>query len=122
MRQDDNKSGWDHEMQARQRNLVFPDTTRNLGTFYRGIYEQKLSAGQWVGFGILLLFYIALITALGWNSWPKGDASLWRKIIDGYWIYFLFCLPLLGFFLLIRRMARRESARIDSYDSKAEKD
>src|SRR5690349_6154940 len=97
----------ERELRARQDNYVFPATVRNLGGFYRGLYEQSLSPKQWAGFVLLLFFYIVLIAGLIYQQWPAGNATLWQKIGNGYWAYFLLALPIVIFFRLFNRMARK---------------
>jgi hypothetical protein len=58
---------WLRDLHERQRNFVFPDTVRNVGGFWRGIYEQKLNLVQSVGLIILVLFYVTLLV----GSLPK---------------------------------------------------
>lgn len=105
----------------RQDNYVFPATVRNLGGFYRGLYEQSLTGKQWAGFVFLLLFYVVLITGLVYQRWPSGNGSVWQKIANGYWAYFLLALPVAMFFWLINRMARKELKRINALERKLPK-
>jgi len=98
---------WMRDVNERQRNFVFPDTARNLGEFWRGIYEQKINLVQSVGLLILVLFYVALFVGLVAVHWPAGPESFWEKILYGYGPYLLLSLPLLLFCLLVHwRMHR----------------
>ena len=103
---------FENELRARQDNYVFPATVRNLGGFYRGLYEQSLTGKQWAGFIFLLLFYIVVIVGLVYQQWPHGNGPVWQKIANGYWAYFLLALPIVIFFWLFNRMARKELKRI----------
>jgi hypothetical protein len=49
---------WMQKVHESQRNTVFPDTARNFGGFWGGLYRQKLNAVQSVGLLILVVFYI----------------------------------------------------------------
>jgi|SRR5215469_6744891 len=40
---------WMRDVAENQRNIVFPDTTRNLGGFWRGMDRQRLNTAQWFG-------------------------------------------------------------------------
>jgi hypothetical protein len=96
---------WMRDVAENQRNIVFPDTTRNLGGFWRGIDRQRLNTA--LGLFILLLFYIALIVGLITKVWPDGLGSFWQKLFYGYVPYLLFSLPLVLFFVLMRWRIRR---------------
>ena len=103
---------WVRELEERQRNFVFPDTARNGGNFWRGILENSLNGFQIIGLVILILFYVLLMAGLIFDTWPRGDGSVWQKLISGYSIYLLFVLPLILFFWLLRRNVRREADRL----------
>ena len=93
-----------------QRSAFFADTSRNrigLG-FWHGLYHQELNATQRVGFAVLVLFYITVLIATFYMTWPVGDASFFEKIVYGYGLEVLVCLPaflLLAF--LLRRVTRK---------------
>ena len=93
---------WLHKVRDKQRNLVFSDTARNFGGFWAGLDRQKLDSVQAVGLGILVVFYVVLLTGLVAMPWPQGDASLGHRILQGYGPYLLLSLPLVIFFLLLR--------------------
>jgi len=98
---------WMREATESQRNTVFPDTVRNLGGFWGGLYRQKLNTTQSVGLVILIVFYVVLFASLVAEVWPRGQASAWQKILHGYGPYLLLSLPLLMFFLLLQWRMRR---------------
>jgi hypothetical protein len=98
---------WMQEMEARQRNIVFPDTVQNAGGFWRGLRDSQLNLAQAIGLLILLLFYVLTFTILVYMSWPKGPGAFWEKLIYGYGLYFLLSLPVVIFFVLLARGARR---------------
>jgi hypothetical protein len=105
-----NKSGdWMQKVRESQRNTVFPDTARNLGGFWGGLYRQKLNTAQAVGLLILVLFYIVFFVGLVVQNWPTGPEPFWKKIFYGYGPYLLLSLPLLLFFLLLHWRMRRTS-------------
>jgi hypothetical protein len=85
----------------KQRNVVFPDAVRNMGGFWRGLYEQKLNFAQSIGLLILVLFYVVLFVGLVADNWPAGPEPFWQKLLYGYGPYFLLSLPLLMFFAVL---------------------
>jgi hypothetical protein len=93
---------WIRQVNESQRNTVFPDTARNFGGFWGGIYKQKLSAVQAVGLLILFIFYVAFFVGLVAMDWPSGEGSFWQKILFHYGPDLLLSLPLVVFFLLLR--------------------
>jgi hypothetical protein len=93
---------WLHQSKDKQRNLVSPDTARNFGGFWGGLYRQKLNTVQTVGLAILIVFYVVLFAGLVAMTWPAGDDSFWHKIFYGYGPYVLLSLPLVIFFLVLR--------------------
>jgi hypothetical protein len=105
-----NRDDWMRNVAETQRNLVFPDTTRNMGGFWRGIHKQKLNLAQSVGFLVLFVFYLALFVGLVVENWPLGSAPFWQKVFSGYGPYFLLSLPLILFFLLMHWRIRRSNS------------
>lgn len=97
------------ELDARQRSYVFPDTVRNAGGFWRGLYQQKLNQTQRIGFIVLIFFYVVIFIGLVIESWPTGSATFWEKLLSGYWLYFLLSVPLVCFFLAMHVMLRRKT-------------
>jgi hypothetical protein len=94
------------QFSERQRNIVFPDTARNLAGFWQGLYRQRLSVTQWIGLIVLFVFYILWGFFTFARHWPRTPVTLW-EILNGYSIYLLFVVPLVLFFLLLRRSLRR---------------
>ena len=103
---------WTRDIHDRQRNIVFPDTTRNLGGFWGGLYRQTLTPLQVAGFVVPIVFYILFAVGVVVMTWPSGEGSIATKVINGYWLNFLLCIPLLIFFLAMRwslRQKKRET-------------
>jgi hypothetical protein len=98
---------WMHKVNESQRNTVFPDTARNLGGFWGGIYKQRLNAAQSVGLLILVVFYVVLMVRLVAERWPGGEEPFWQKILYGYGPYLLLSLPVVFFFLALHWRMRR---------------
>jgi antibiotic biosynthesis monooxygenase (ABM) superfamily enzyme len=103
-----NRRKWLEEVKARQRNTLFADTLRNGIGFWQGLYHQKLSRFQRVGFAVLVVFYVTVLIASFYITWPVGQASFLEKIFYGYRLQILICLPVfLILALLLRRMTRK---------------
>lgn len=51
------REAWQQDINARQRNVVFPDTVQNEGRFWRNLAseKQKLTIGQAVGVALIFL-------------------------------------------------------------------
>ena len=103
------KDEWLHDVDARQRNIVFPDTAENEGRFWRNVISGKdsLTFGQWIGISLVWLCMIAVLTGF----WPKGDESWWKKILDGYGILILLTAALGVFIVLGNRLAKRNGRK-----------
>jgi hypothetical protein len=98
---------WMQKVDESQRNTVFPDTARNFGGFWSGLYRQKLNAAQSVGLLILVVFYLVFFVSVVAQNWPRGPEPFWQKIFYGYGPYLLLSLPLVLFFLLLHWRMRR---------------
>src|SRR5450755_1391628 len=100
---------WLHDIQARQRNLVFPDTASNEARFWRNIIDgtRRLTAVQIIGvciFGagvIAMAFYITFLRDV-----PSAGFS-WQNFAAGI-IDWVIGFGILGIFLwFFRRSDRR---------------
>ena len=81
---------WEQDLRERQRNIVFPDTVRNQGNFYRRLLRgnRPLATAQRVG-----LFLLGISTFLGGCFGlaissagflhPEDDSSGWLIMIVG---------------------------------------
>ena len=78
------REDWLRDVDARQRNIVFPDTAHNEARFWRNIYESKgrLTTIQRIGVGVWALAIVALvlITIFVWHigllNWIFGGVLL----------------------------------------------
>jgi hypothetical protein len=104
-----NKEEWLRDIEARQRNIVFPDTVQNEGRFWRNLYSstQSLTGLQWVGFLVLLLSATAFVVVL----WPRWEGPWWQKAVNAYGIPFLLVIALGTFIVVGNRHARRKKPR-----------
>ena len=105
---------WLDQVKDKQRNVVFPDTARNFGGFWGGLYRQRLNTAQTGGLAVLVVFHVVLFAGLVAMTWPTGDASIWQKIFYGYGPYILLSLPLVIFFLVLRSRLRAENHKSPS--------
>jgi hypothetical protein len=103
------KDEWLRDIDARQRNVVFPDTAQNEGRFWRNILSGKrsLSLAQWIG---ILLMWAALIVCL-LTLWPHGEGPWWQKLINGYAIFGGLTVALVAFIILGNRRAQRTTRK-----------
>jgi len=104
---------WLQDIEARQRNIVFPDTANNEARFWRNIMEgrQHLSIVQKVGvglFGLLALGLFVLITFSGNN--PLSHDFSWTKL-EAAAIDWTLAFALLGGFILLFRFRQRSNRR-----------
>ena len=101
------KDDWLRDINARQRNVVFPDTVQNEGRFWRNIWSgnQRPSVSQWVG--ILLMF--AAVAGILIALWPRGGGVWWQKVINAYGVPALLTVALGTFILIGNRRARQKS-------------
>jgi hypothetical protein len=103
------KDDWLRDIEARQRNVVFPDIVQNEGRFWRNIYSgrQSLALSQWLGILILLASLIVCLTTL----WPRGEDVWWHKVIDGYGIFAVLTIAFVAFIVVGNRRARRKASK-----------
>jgi hypothetical protein len=82
---------WQQDVDARQRNIIFPDTAANEARFWRNLIARKgrLTVVQWIGLG-LMGFTLALVALLPviwshkiYGSWVRGVES---AVITGFWV------------------------------------
>lgn len=100
------KQDWLNDINARQRNVVFPDAVQNEGRFWRNIWSGKQlpSGSQWVAIVVLLAAVVALVASI----WPREDGIWWQKAINAYAIPALLAAGLGTFILIGNRRARRK--------------
>ena len=104
---------WVRDVDARQRNVVFPDTAANEARFWRNLYEgkQKLTAVQAAGLALFAIMAVALFiaTSLGWGHelYPTWAGRIESAALD--WI--LVAAVLGGFMLLLKWGTRHRTKR-----------
>ena len=101
---------WEQDIQARQRNVVFPDTVQNETRFWRNIIgaKQRLTRVQIIGIGLLYL----LIGAILWSDAADryrsaASGSVWDqlKAAFGIWVVLFVAFGIL--FIILRWRVRR---------------
>lgn len=103
------KDQWLQDVDARQRNVVFPDTALNEGRFWRNLSSSKesLTFLQWIGLLAIFAALVACLTVL----WPRGEGTWWQKAIDGYGVFFLLTVAFVAFIVVGNRRARRKTPK-----------
>ena len=71
---------WQADIQARQRNIVFPDTVQNEARFWRNIIsgEQRLTPVQAVGLAVMLFMIAVPLWAL--IKWMRYSVVAWLVV------------------------------------------
>jgi hypothetical protein len=107
------KRDWLQDIDARQRNIVFPDTVRNEGRFWRNLWEGKQppNLAQLAGVLILLLFWGGFLVTTLWILWPTGNAPWWQKLVNGYGVYIVVVGALLTFIVVGNHRARHKTSK-----------
>jgi hypothetical protein len=109
------REAWLTDIETRQRNVVFPDTTTNEGRFWRNIITGKQNLTFVQVFGIVLIFVtlgaalFSLITSTLRVSSLQG--TFIQRLVGNFggWII---ALGLVVFFLLILRYAVGRESRL----------
>ena len=103
------KDDWLRDLDARQRNVIFPDPAQNEGRFWRNLWAGKdsLNLAQWVGLIVLFLFFGGSLFFILRMLWPEGQGFWWQKAIAAYGLYLVVIGALVAFILIGNRRARR---------------
>jgi hypothetical protein len=103
------KEDWLRDIEARQRNIVFPDTAQNEARFWRNLYSCKssLTGPQWTGLLVLLVVLLGSLAAYFRLLWPDSDAPWWQKVIAEYGIY----IAITAFFVLLLLVGNHRGRR-----------
>ena len=92
---------WLQDIEARQRNVVFPDTVQNEARFWRNISQRPLTTSLKIG--------LALLAVLGWGVFAR---LLFSTIQEGVtWAFVLGMLLLWGPIFGVIAWATRRSLR-----------
>jgi hypothetical protein len=98
-------------VEARQRNVVFPETLENEVSGWRRLYSGKrpLSGIQLIGIGsliVVLLIFIGGILSVFGRSLTEGSGPKFGQLIRIVVAFLFVLLPLGAFFYLMRRSVR----------------
>ena len=98
--QRDQKEEWLRDIDARQRNVVFPDTAQNEARFWRNLIEgrQRLTVVQALGICALCLAVITIVLYTFFVDSPSPGLS-WGNFVSGA-IRWIIVLALFSIFLL----------------------
>jgi hypothetical protein len=105
---------WLQDIEARQRNIVFPDTVNNEARFWRNVIDGKhrLTTIQRVGVGLfcLMIAGVALLITFPLRFGPGQSTFSWSNLLAGGFDW-LIGLGVLGAFLLIFRLSQKSSRK-----------
>lgn len=104
---------WLQDIEARQRNIVFPDTANNEARFWRNIMEgrQRLTTVQKVGVGLFGLLAMGLFCLMTFSrNYPLSPDFSWTKF-EGAAIDWAVAFGILGGFILVFRFTQKSSRK-----------
>ncbi|MGA9978853.1 MAG: hypothetical protein WBQ08_09480 [Candidatus Sulfotelmatobacter sp.] len=85
-----NRERWLHDVDARQRNVVFPDTVQNEGRFWRNLGNQGWTTAIKIGMFVLgivvfarLAMFVIMFFGKGSNIWLLAVAVVFWGAIFG---------------------------------------
>jgi H+/Cl- antiporter ClcA len=105
------RSEWQRDVRARQRNVVFPDTTANEARFWRNLItgRQKLSVSQIIGIVLVCLTLAAAVYVLVSTQLRVTDVqgTLWERVFSNFGIWIILVLIGAGILIAGQLIARR---------------
>jgi hypothetical protein len=103
---------WVQDIDARQRNVVFPDTATNEARFWRNLYEgkQKLTAIQAVGLALFAFMVVALFVAIS-LGWGHELYPTWVGRIESAALDWILVFAILGGFMLLVKWGTRQGTK-----------
>jgi len=104
---------WLHDIDARQRNVVFPDTVVNEGRFWRNVAEGKrrLTTVQKIGVGLLGLCAITIAFVITFSENYPWSRTFSREKLAATAIEWVIAFAILAAFLLLFRLSQRSSQK-----------
>jgi hypothetical protein len=93
---------WLRDVEARQRNLVFPNTVENGTRFWRNLGTGPSNTATKLGLAVLAIFVFGLAAAILVASYQAG--AMWSFLLG----MLLFCGPLFGAIAWATRRSLRE--------------
>jgi len=109
MTNDRKRDQWLQDVEARQRNIVFPNTVENEARFWRNLGTQRSNTSTKVGLGILGAFVYAGLITIFVAAFREGVA--WRLAVG----MILFCGPLFGAIAWATRRSLRNIEKARRY-------
>ena len=109
MTNDRKRDQWLQDVEARQRNIVFPNTVENEARFWRNLGTQRSNTSTNVGLGILGVFVYAGLITIFVAAFREGVA--WRLAVG----MILFCGPLFGAIAWATRRSLRNIEKARRY-------
>jgi hypothetical protein len=102
---------WQQDVDARQRNIIFPDTAANEARFWRNLIARKgrLTVVQWIGLG-LMGFTLALVALLP-VIWSHKIYGSWVRGVESAVTNWLLGAAFLAVFLIVLTWATRRKQR-----------
>ena len=96
---------WQQDINARQRNVVFPDTVQNEGRLWRNLSsgKQKLTVVQWIGIALLFLTMVGVLWEDAARRFRFGTSGPLFGRLVGTFSSWAIALGLLGVLFLILR-------------------
>src|SRR5271163_301824 len=77
MRNQANRQHWLHDVGARQRNVIFPDTVQNEARFWRNLGNQGWSKTSRIGLLVLGTFVFSGLTTILIAIFQQGATAVW---------------------------------------------
>ena len=105
------REDWLRDVDARQRNVTFPDTAASEARFWRNLIhcKERLTVVQKTGTGLIALCIVSLAVAITFN----GNTSItfsWHAVASATSPW-LIAFAILGAFLLLFRLSQRLSRK-----------
>jgi hypothetical protein len=78
---EDHRDRWMRDIQSRQRNIVFPDTTQNEARFWRNLGNPAFNTPAKIGLGVFAAWVLGILIVVVAelrldNSWAQHLASV----------------------------------------------
>jgi hypothetical protein len=101
---------WQQDINARQRNIVFPDTTQNEARLWRNLAsgKEKLTTVQLIGIALIVLTIVGTEWTTAARTFHYSSGSTFDRLLPAF-LNLAFPLGLFGVFLLILRWIVRRA-------------
>ena len=111
MKSQSNKD-WLHDVEMRQRNIVFPDTMKNEARFWRNLMSSKghLTATQIIGISLMYLSLIVgwvVLAIIQFHATSDPDSGWVMHILHAYGVSLISAVFIGCGFLMLRWRVRR---------------